>query len=204
MRLVGLASSDCACVWTLTDGVPDPTANGRSSVKLSVDVDVLQLLQTIKLFSLTSSVGMPLSMAQEYVPNSAPLLFPGKCNNNNINLLLLYSVRIRKNLRLASGIRSGTRTREHDHTPVREFSRREITHVQAQFSEVCDCRKGQEICRRSSSFCLPPEANERITDTAGTSERLQQEDRAACFQDRIGNPEALRRPPGSLLQNSRN
>ena len=72
MRLVGLASSDCACVWTLTDGVPDPTANGRSSVKLSVDVVILQLLQTIKLFSLTSSVGMPLSMAQEYVPNSAP------------------------------------------------------------------------------------------------------------------------------------
>ena len=72
MRLVRLASSDCACVWTLTDGVPDPTANGRSSVKLSVDVDVLQLLQTIKLFSSTSSVGMPLSMAQEYVPNSAP------------------------------------------------------------------------------------------------------------------------------------
>ena len=72
MRLVGLASSDCACVWTLTDGVPEPTANGRSSVKLSVDVVILQLLQTIKLFSLTSSVGMPLSMAQEYVPNSAP------------------------------------------------------------------------------------------------------------------------------------
>ena len=72
MRLVGLAISDCACVWTLTDGVPDPTANGRSSVKLSVDVEVLRLLQTIKLFSLTSSVGMPLSMAQEYVPNSAP------------------------------------------------------------------------------------------------------------------------------------